>query len=122
MIKLVDGRPNVETLLARWTADAVTLTRYGQEVTAAVVSRMAEDLREAFGDTPAAGGPQTASQELPGALLTVDEAAERIGMSKSWLYRHGARLPFSLKLGTAIRFDPDGLAAWLRSKGRDKAA
>lgn len=58
-----------------------------------------------------------AESEVSDRLLTVDEAAARIGMEKSWLYRHGKSLPFARKLGhRSLRFDARGLERWLRER------
>lgn len=51
-----------------------------------------------------------------GRLLSVDEASARTGMSKSWLYRHAARLPFTRRVGRAVRFDEGALARWLATR------
>ena len=37
-------------------------------------------------------------------LLDVREAATRLGMSADWLYRNKNRLPFTRRLGRAVRF------------------
>ena len=47
-------------------------------------------------------------------LLTVQEAATRLGVPPGWLYRRAKTLPFTRKLGPkTLRFDPDGLARWV---------
>jgi excisionase family DNA binding protein len=46
-------------------------------------------------------------------LLGVEEAAARLGMSTDWLYRHAKRLPFTRRVGRAVRFDAAGLARWV---------
>jgi excisionase family DNA binding protein len=47
-------------------------------------------------------------------LLSVREAAERLGMSPDWVYRHAKQLPFTRRVGRrALRIDPDGLVRWL---------
>jgi len=51
-------------------------------------------------------------------LLSVDEAAARTGMSKDWLYRHAKTLPFTRRLGRAVRFDEAALTRWLATRGR----
>jgi excisionase family DNA binding protein len=50
-----------------------------------------------------------------GALLNVEEAARRIGLSTSWLYREvrARRIPFARRIGHRLLFDPTGLARWL---------
>lgn len=53
-------------------------------------------------------------QPLPGELLTVEDAARRIGMSVRYIRRLVAerRVPF-YRLGRAIRIDPDDLAEYV---------
>lgn len=54
-------------------------------------------------------------------LLNVAEAAELIGVPKSWLYARSARGDFPagvlIKVGHYVRFDADGLLEWLRRGG-----
>lgn len=49
----------------------------------------------------------------PSRLLDADAAAERLGMSKVWLYRNAARLPFARKVGRSLRFDAAGIDRWV---------
>ena len=44
--------------------------------------------------------------------LSIDEAARRIGMSKEWLYRHAAELPFATRVGRRLLFSAHGLEQW----------
>lgn len=46
-------------------------------------------------------------------LLDAKAAAERLGMSKVWLYKNSARLPFARKVGRSLRFDAAGIDRWL---------
>jgi excisionase family DNA binding protein len=56
----------------------------------------------------------TSPRDEIGTLLTVAEAAARLGVAKSWLYRHAKTLPFARKLGhRTLRFHADGLGRWL---------
>ena len=49
----------------------------------------------------------------PDRLLTASEAAERLGVSRRWMYRHQAQLPFAKKLsGGTLRFSEHGLERW----------
>jgi excisionase family DNA binding protein len=51
-------------------------------------------------------------------LLTVDEVAAVLRMSKDWVYRHRRELK-ALKLGRELRFEPGDLRAWMaRNAGR----
>ena len=56
-------------------------------------------------------------REEGNALLTVDEAAARLGVARSWLYRHAKALPFAVKLGhRTLRFEQRGLERWARTR------
>jgi excisionase family DNA binding protein len=58
---------------------------------------------------PTAAVPGNAAE----ALLDVREAALRLNVSVDWLYRHARRLPFTRRVGRAVRFDAAALARWL---------
>ncbi|MBX7185029.1 MAG: helix-turn-helix domain-containing protein [Vicinamibacteria bacterium] len=45
--------------------------------------------------------------------LDVHEAAARLGMSAAWLYRNGAELPCSVRIGRRLLFSERGLEAFL---------
>ena len=47
-------------------------------------------------------------------LLTVDEVAARLGLSKDWLYRHATKLPFTRRVGRQLRFGSQGLESYIR--------
>lgn len=50
-------------------------------------------------------------------MLTIEEAAELIGVSRRWLYRHAKTLPFSRKLSRKVlRFSRAGIARWLATR------
>ena len=50
-------------------------------------------------------------------MIGVDEASKRLGMSKSWLYRNAATLPFATKPnGHNWRFNTRGLEKYLRDR------
>jgi hypothetical protein len=55
-------------------------------------------------------------------LLDVEQAAKRLGVSKTWLYRHANALPFTVRLDGALRFDPHRLAAFLADRRRGRGA
>src|SRR5262245_23792972 len=58
--------------------------------------------RSAEACTPIAAASSTGSE----ALLDVREAAARLNLSVDWLYRHAKKLPFTRRVGRAVRFDP----------------
>jgi excisionase family DNA binding protein len=50
-------------------------------------------------------------------LLTIDQVAQRLSVSKDWVYRNGKRLTFTRKLGPKmVRFSETGLQKWLKDK------
>jgi len=57
-----------------------------------------------------------AEPELPtDELLSVKEAAKRLGVSADWLYRRADALPFARRLSPrALRFSSRGITRWMR--------
>jgi excisionase family DNA binding protein len=50
-------------------------------------------------------------------LLTIDQVAQRLSVSREWVYRNGKRLGFTRKLGPKmVRFSESGLQKWLKAK------
>jgi predicted DNA-binding transcriptional regulator AlpA len=49
-------------------------------------------------------------------LLEVDEAAHKLGVSKSWLYRRSARLPFIVHMGRKLMFSEQGIEKYIRQR------
>ena len=64
--------------------------------------------------------PAQASLPSGTPLITVAEAAARLGVEPSWIYRHRSELPFAVRVGSrALRADPEKLDRWVaRSGGR----
>jgi predicted DNA-binding transcriptional regulator AlpA len=52
----------------------------------------------------------------PDTLLNVAEAAERLGMSAGYLYRHHSEFPFSRRMGKSLRFSSAGISSYLSNK------
>jgi hypothetical protein len=50
-------------------------------------------------------------------LLAVDAAAERLGVSTDYLYRHQDTLPFTRRMGRKLLFSSLGMDAYFRKKG-----
>lgn len=51
-------------------------------------------------------------------LISVEDAAERLGVTPRWLYRHAPRLPFARRLSRkALRFSELGLKRWQAAQG-----
>ena len=50
-------------------------------------------------------------------LLTISEAARRLRTTEDWLYRHAARLPFSVRVGRGqLRFSAQGISHWIATQ------
>ena len=65
---------------------------------------------------PSAEGRKQADHE-PSSLLDAGGAATYLNLSVSWVYKAAERgeLP-CLRIGTALRFDPEALRSWVRSR------
>lgn len=59
---------------------------------------------------------QDAANDSVEALLTVDEAAMRLGVSEDWLYRRTRSLPFVVRVGRHVRFSIKGLERYIRNR------
>jgi excisionase family DNA binding protein len=55
-------------------------------------------------------------------LLTVDEVAQRLGVTKDWVWAQAraGRIPH-VRLGRYVRFEPEELRAWWRGRRRGPA-
>src|ERR1044072_8620720 len=61
--------------------------------------------------------PSAAARVEEDRLLTVDEAASRLGVTRQWLYRHSKELPFTRKLSRkALRFSESGMQRWQEAR------
>ena len=48
---------------------------------------------------------------------TFARAAQRLGVTRTWLRRHGGRLPFATKLAhRTVRYSASGLERWLAAR------
>jgi len=55
-------------------------------------------------------------------LLDVATAAERLSVSKDWLYHHAPQLPFTVRQGRLLRFSSRGIARYIQSRQGGKLA
>jgi excisionase family DNA binding protein len=61
------------------------------------------------------GHPGTQASPAPDSLITAEEAAERLSVSKDWLYRTAKDLPFTVRLGPdMVRFSRAGIDRYIR--------
>jgi len=44
-------------------------------------------------------------------------AADRLGMSSSYLYRHHRQFPFSCRVGRSLRFSSEGINVYISDSG-----
>src|ERR1700693_1672335 len=58
-----------------------------------------------------------ANQQSRSELLDVDEAAARLGMSASYLYRNHRRFAFSRRVGRSLRFSAEGIDSYIQESG-----
>jgi predicted DNA-binding transcriptional regulator AlpA len=92
------------------------LVKLAEETPAAELPHLLGQLREAEATAMArlcTAPPATTSAAE--RLLTVEEAAARLGASTDWLYRHWRQLPFARKLPYGLRFSESGLNAYIRN-------
>jgi predicted DNA-binding transcriptional regulator AlpA len=47
-------------------------------------------------------------------LIEIDEAAERLKVSRSWLYRRSGKLPFAVHNGRRLAFSEKGIEEYIR--------
>lgn len=64
------------------------------------------------------GAPHDPSPvEVGDRLLAVAEAAELLGVTRQWLYRHAKELPFTCSLSRkCLRFSRAGILHWLKTR------
>lgn len=75
---------------------------------------LGDTLRWVLAELVTVNGNGKAPVPAPARLLTVREAAPRLGVSARWLYRHAKTLPFAKRLADkTLRFDETGLTHWL---------
>lgn len=55
-------------------------------------------------------------QQTEDRLLNVEEAAERLGMSTDYLYRHKDKFPFTRRMGRKLLFSSVGIDAYIRQR------
>lgn len=74
-------------------------------------------LREMLAGIDAPPEPPPAPAPNGDKLLTVNEAAELLGVSRRWVYRKAGKLPFTRKLSSGtLRFSEKGLERWKASR------
>jgi predicted DNA-binding transcriptional regulator AlpA len=63
--------------------------------------------------------PKRAGPEIPAdKLLNVEEAAKRMALSSSTLYKTAMEFPFTIRIGRALRFSSVGIDRWIAARAR----
>jgi predicted DNA-binding transcriptional regulator AlpA len=92
---------------ARIAATAGELPAFLAELERVRAEALLEAVSPAPAQTPAAAG----------RVLTVEQAAARLGRSRWWIYRNKAVLPFIVRFGTGgYGISEDGLDRWIRRR------
>lgn len=58
----------------------------------------------------------TTSAKEEDRLLTVEEAAQKLGATTDWLYRQAATLPFTVRMSRHVRFSERGVERWIKAR------
>jgi excisionase family DNA binding protein len=104
----VDPVPSLDEL----AHDPTKVASLAPEVRRGVILRCASILAACA--TP---GESTESVLAPDdRLLTVREAATKLRVSRDTLYRQASRYPFTVRLGTRVRFSLQGLERYCRQR------
>jgi predicted DNA-binding transcriptional regulator AlpA len=64
------------------------------------------------------GPRQASSQVVEDRLLGVKDAAARLDISTSWLYRIADEYPFTIRSGRSLKFSSLGINRWIEKGGR----
>jgi len=65
-----------------------------------------------------ATGPHKATTPPADCLLTAEEVAQRLQVTKEYVYRHASRYPFTVREGRYVRFSQHGLSRYLERHQR----
>ena len=55
-------------------------------------------------------------QQRGDRLLNVNQAAEKLGVKRDWLYRHHPDMPFRVRYGRLLRFSELGIEDFIRKR------
>jgi predicted DNA-binding transcriptional regulator AlpA len=61
--------------------------------------------------------PAPPTQRGRDELLDIEEAARRLGISASYLYRNHRRFTFSRRVGRSLRFSAEGIESYIQQSG-----
>ncbi len=107
------GRPRLAALVT----DPERIADVEPEAIPALIVQLASvqaQLAARLLESPPDRGPEPRADA--GDLLRVEEAAKRLNVSKTWLYRRINRLPFVVRLDRGVRVSAAGLERYLRAQ------
>ena len=108
-------------LLAGVLADPGKVQQLGIEEAAVMLAQVAAIQASLAARVAAAVQPNAGRRPEDDRLISVEDAATRLGVTPRWLYRHAGRLPFSRRLSRkALRFSELGLKRWQAAQGPDR--
>jgi predicted DNA-binding transcriptional regulator AlpA len=59
----------------------------------------------------------TTTQQAHDELISIEQAAGRLGLSPSYLYRNHQQFPFTRRVGRSLRFSSHGLQSYIERTG-----
>jgi len=82
-----------------------------------VIAELASLQARAVAKMVAQRSPRSVPEDHEDRLLSIDEAAVRLGVSRFWIYRNAKGLPFARRIGPrALRFSSKGIARYLEQR------
>jgi predicted DNA-binding transcriptional regulator AlpA len=97
-------------------AELEPILESARQLSPAELPRLLGDLEEIRTTALARLSAPAPHAQAPDALLDVDEAAGRLGMSRSYLYRNASRFAFVRRVGRSLRFSANGIENFLRQR------
>ncbi|MGA2076708.1 MAG: helix-turn-helix domain-containing protein [Terriglobia bacterium] len=108
-------KPETNTTLAEIIADSSRIEVLAPEAIAGLRSELTRLDTLLLGRLMSANGGLSSGPH-PDRRLSVAEAAEKLGVSKDYLYRHANRLPFTVRIGRSLGFSERGVETYLRQR------
>lgn len=110
---------SMEDFLARFLPESTGNVDVSQEELPTLLARLAALQVALIARLPEISAQETGEKAMPleDRLLTVEEAAEKLGVIPRWLYRNKGNLPFTRQLSRKkLRFSEAGLKKWIASR------
>ncbi len=115
--------PDRSALLTAVLADPGRVHQLGVEDAAVLLAQVAAIQATLAARVASIAQPGPVRRQEEDRLISVEDAAGRLGVTPRWLYRHAPRLPFARRLSRkALRFSELGLKRWQAAQGPQKGA